>query len=488
MGHSERLFMASSLTDCLVNSAGQRPILSSDGSSTRVRFPPVSRQSTVTDLAAVAVAARSRRRVPRRGPRRGAPMAWARKRKVSDGPSSAEHLHRRLPQPRRQEAVRRHLPHAPRRPSAPPTARSRRPATARWIDPTRGEITFRELRRGITGCPRRQIEAAPAPATRPTSIKCHFLPVLRRPADGARSCPRHPGVGHQGHRRGPASPPPASRSTTWCCTRSSGELSATGSSPSTRAPRPSCPRSSRGGPDPHPRGVRPGSTPDHPSATRLRSRPASRPACAGASSPRLRPRHFDFLRRTLSIEETIVELPKSARPHGRRNVVKPYPKNNEPGTRPPAALLDRLAARIQSMGLGRDDLLFRPPRPAEPHLPQHLPHPRLAPRRRARRHRASTSASTTSATPTPPGSSPAAPTSSRRHGPHRPRPDPDHPALPPRPPRCRRQEPRRLHPHRRRLTIGRTTSPDRLIAKDSRSPFHAFSRVKDVPFSASKPT
>ena len=73
----------------------------------------------------------------------------------------------------------------------------------------------------------------------------------------------------------------------------------------------------------------------------------------------LRPRHIDFLRRTVSIEETIVEISKRHSPTGERNVVKPYPKNDKPrviGLR--QGLLDRLAARIQRMGLGRDDLLF----------------------------------------------------------------------------------------------------------------------------------
>jgi len=73
----------------------------------------------------------------------------------------------------------------------------------------------------------------------------------------------------------------------------------------------------------------------------------------------LRPRHIDFLRRTVSIEETIVEISKKHSPTGERNIVKPYPKNDKPrviGLR--QGLLDRLAARIQRMGLGRDDLLF----------------------------------------------------------------------------------------------------------------------------------
>jgi integrase len=73
----------------------------------------------------------------------------------------------------------------------------------------------------------------------------------------------------------------------------------------------------------------------------------------------LRPRHIDFLRRTVSIEETIVELSKKHSPTGERNVVKPYPKNNKPrvlGLR--QDLLDRLADRIRRMELSRDDLVF----------------------------------------------------------------------------------------------------------------------------------
>ncbi|HEX3827234.1 MAG TPA: site-specific integrase [Sporichthyaceae bacterium] len=73
----------------------------------------------------------------------------------------------------------------------------------------------------------------------------------------------------------------------------------------------------------------------------------------------LRPRHIDFLRRTISVEETIVELSKKNSPTGERMIVKPYPKNNEPRVlRVGQDLLDLLAARIQNLGLGRDDLLF----------------------------------------------------------------------------------------------------------------------------------
>jgi len=73
----------------------------------------------------------------------------------------------------------------------------------------------------------------------------------------------------------------------------------------------------------------------------------------------LRPRHVDFLRRTINVEETIVEVSKKASPTGERMIVKPYPKDDEPrtlGVR--QSLLDELAARIAALGLDRNDLLF----------------------------------------------------------------------------------------------------------------------------------
>ena len=73
----------------------------------------------------------------------------------------------------------------------------------------------------------------------------------------------------------------------------------------------------------------------------------------------LRPRHIDFLRRTVSVEETIVEVSKKNSPTGERMIVKPYPKDDEPRViRVSQDLLDVLAARIQYLGLGREDLLF----------------------------------------------------------------------------------------------------------------------------------
>lgn len=73
----------------------------------------------------------------------------------------------------------------------------------------------------------------------------------------------------------------------------------------------------------------------------------------------LRPRHIDFLRRTVTVEETIVEVSTKVSPTGERMVVKPYPKDDEPRTLTVSGeLIQVLAARIEALGLGRDDLLF----------------------------------------------------------------------------------------------------------------------------------
>jgi integrase len=73
----------------------------------------------------------------------------------------------------------------------------------------------------------------------------------------------------------------------------------------------------------------------------------------------LRPRHIDLLRRTITVEETIVEVSKRMSPTGERMIVKPYPKDDEPRTlRVGQPLLDELAARITRLGLDRGDLLF----------------------------------------------------------------------------------------------------------------------------------
>jgi len=73
----------------------------------------------------------------------------------------------------------------------------------------------------------------------------------------------------------------------------------------------------------------------------------------------LRPRHIDFLRRMLTVEETIVEVPKKISPTGDRMIFKPYPKDNEPrtfGVRP--GWLEEVAEHIRVFGIGRDELLF----------------------------------------------------------------------------------------------------------------------------------
>src|SRR5690606_35575252 len=72
----------------------------------------------------------------------------------------------------------------------------------------------------------------------------------------------------------------------------------------------------------------------------------------------LRPRHVDFLRQTITVEETIVEVSRRDSPTGERMIVKPYPKDDQPRTlRVSQGLLDVLAARIAALELARDDLL-----------------------------------------------------------------------------------------------------------------------------------
>lgn len=73
----------------------------------------------------------------------------------------------------------------------------------------------------------------------------------------------------------------------------------------------------------------------------------------------LRPRHIDFLRKSLTVEETIIEVSKRFSPTGQSMVVKPYPKSNEPrtfGVR--SDCLDAMAEHIKANAIGRDDLLF----------------------------------------------------------------------------------------------------------------------------------
>ncbi|MDO8119725.1 tyrosine-type recombinase/integrase [Isoptericola sp. b490] len=73
----------------------------------------------------------------------------------------------------------------------------------------------------------------------------------------------------------------------------------------------------------------------------------------------LRPRHIDFLRRTFTVEQTIVEVSRKHSPTGERMIVKEYPKDDETRVlRVSQPLLDVIAADIAQRGVGRDDLLF----------------------------------------------------------------------------------------------------------------------------------
>ena len=73
----------------------------------------------------------------------------------------------------------------------------------------------------------------------------------------------------------------------------------------------------------------------------------------------LKPRHLDLLKRTLTVEETVVEVSIKNSPTGARMLTKPYPKDNEPRTMGlPADLVGQLADAITTRHLGPDDLLF----------------------------------------------------------------------------------------------------------------------------------
>jgi len=73
----------------------------------------------------------------------------------------------------------------------------------------------------------------------------------------------------------------------------------------------------------------------------------------------LKPRHIDFLRRTITVTDTIIEVSRKHSPTGDRYVTKPYPKDNEPRTiGVDQDWLDAAAEHIKTHQLGRDDLLF----------------------------------------------------------------------------------------------------------------------------------
>lgn len=73
----------------------------------------------------------------------------------------------------------------------------------------------------------------------------------------------------------------------------------------------------------------------------------------------LRPRHINTRARTITVQDTIVEVSAKDSPTGQRMIVKPYPKDDEPRTIAISQdLIDALTARIDDIGLGPDDLLF----------------------------------------------------------------------------------------------------------------------------------
>ena len=73
----------------------------------------------------------------------------------------------------------------------------------------------------------------------------------------------------------------------------------------------------------------------------------------------LKPRRLDLIKRTLRVEETVVEVSIKNSPTGARMLTKPYPKDNEARTLGlPADLVAQLADWISTRRLGPDDLLF----------------------------------------------------------------------------------------------------------------------------------
>lgn len=73
----------------------------------------------------------------------------------------------------------------------------------------------------------------------------------------------------------------------------------------------------------------------------------------------LRPVHLDGPRQLIRVEETIVEVSKKNSPSGRRYLVKPYPKDDEPRSlRISSGLVALLLGRIRELEIGEQELLF----------------------------------------------------------------------------------------------------------------------------------
>ncbi|HVV76273.1 MAG TPA: tyrosine-type recombinase/integrase [Mycobacteriales bacterium] len=73
----------------------------------------------------------------------------------------------------------------------------------------------------------------------------------------------------------------------------------------------------------------------------------------------LRPRHVDFLRRLIHVQDVVVEVSKKMSPTGQRMIFKGYPKDDEHRVvKVGQPLIDLISAHITEVGLSRDDLLF----------------------------------------------------------------------------------------------------------------------------------
>ena len=67
----------------------------------------------------------------------------------------------------------------------------------------------------------------------------------------------------------------------------------------------------------------------------------------------LKPRHLDLIKRTLTVEETVVEVSIKNSPTGARMLTKPYPKDNEARTMGLPAESGRPARRLDHFSAAR---------------------------------------------------------------------------------------------------------------------------------------
>ena len=229
-----------------------------------------------------------------------------------------------------------------------------------WHDHPRGAITFAEYVEP-TGCRPSTSRPPPWPPTSRT-----WTSTSSRSSAGGRSARSRRLWSRTGS---PTQRPTACRrgrsgSTTPCCTRSSNAPSATGSSSSTPASTPSCPRSSAK----KSRTLTPAeydalltALPDR---HRLMVETAIETGLRWGELIALKPRHIDFGRRQLTVEETIVEVSKKHSPTGERYLSKPYPKDNEPRTLGVRQdWLDHVAAHISTKQASAATTCCSPPAP-----------------------------------------------------------------------------------------------------------------------------